>query len=164
MGITNFFKWLLGKGKPAAGQSAQAESPDLKANKPDEPLPDDSQGMGTHPWTLAPRESHVDAFRFFDARKIRLLRLTTGKSEIYVRFKTKAVYAYYSPDHALLASIFSDLARDRHPGQVIWRRLRAKFQYRQITVGTEKWKPPKQARKRKGGTHGRRKGAKRRKR
>ena len=161
MGLISFFKSLFPPRK-VSGTSAPAESPQLKTNKPDEEIRQQDE-TGT-PWRPAPRASHVDAFRFYDARKFRLLRVTTGKSEIHVRFKTGAEYAYYSPSHELLASIFVELASNPHPGQVIWQRLRAKFQYRQLVAGTKKWKPPKQARRRKGGTHGRRKGAKRRKR
>ena len=161
MGILNWFGRLIGI-RQVSGPSAPAESPDLKTNKPGEELREqDPSGI---PWRLAPSGSHVESFRFFDARKMRLLRLTTGKSEIHVRFRTKAEYAYYSPSHETLAEIFAKLASDRHPGKVIWSDLRAKFQYRQLVAGSVKWRPPKQARKRKGGTHGRRKGAKRRKR
>ena len=116
MGVISFFERLFGPRK-VSGTSAPAESPELKTNVPDEELREQDQtGIA---WRPAPRESHVDAFRFWDARKFRLLRLTTGKSEIHVRFKTGAEYAYYSPSHDQFVSIFSDLLSDRHPGQVI---------------------------------------------
>lgn len=146
MGIFNFFAKLVGlKPRAVSGPSAPAESPQLKQNQPGEELRDvDKTGLG---WNLAPKESHVEAFRFYDARKYRLLLRTSGKSEIHVRFKTKAEYAYYSPSHDQFVLIYKKLLADRHPGKVIWALLRGKFQYRQLVAAKVKWKPPKSSKR-----------------
>lgn len=162
MAIWNWFAKLVGI-RQVSGPSAPAETPDLKQNQPGEELREqDKKGL---PWNMAPKLSHVEAFRFYDARKFRFLLKTTGKSEIHIRFKTRAEYVYYSPNHEQLAMIYKRLLADRHPGKVIWRDLRAKFQYRQLVAASVKWKAPKSGkRKYHHGRHGRRKGQKSRKR
>lgn len=76
-------------------------------------------------WMPAPADSHVQEFRFYDARKHSFLRrFGSGRSEIQVRFRPTAKqpvtqYSYYFDDATLGESIFEQLTSATHPGEVI---------------------------------------------
>lgn len=115
-----------------SGRSAPAMFPDLKQNQDGEELRvRDGTGVA---WEQAPAGSHVDAFRHYDARKLRLFRLQGRPSEIHVRFNDGSEYAYYIADHDAAANIYAIMAVDAHPGAVIHRLLKGRYPYKQLVA------------------------------
>lgn len=82
-------------------------------------------GGGDEPWTMAPGESHIWGFRYFDIRKYPALGKFPGKlgpvSLLYVRFRGKkgvdiaaeCQYGFANPDAG--KAIFDAMAAAAHP-------------------------------------------------
>ncbi len=76
-------------------------------------------------WTPAPASSHVDSFRFFDARKRGFGLDGKGNSRIAVRFKPNGKqfrvteYDYFFSDHAVAEAVWNMLINAAHPGVIV---------------------------------------------
>jgi hypothetical protein len=97
----------------------------------------DERGL---PWVMAPADSHLWGFRFYDARKFSFLRkfgadVTRGKSQLEVRFKDAkgrlaSEYTYYFDDHDRGLEFFEAMRSAAHPGEVVQELIRQRVPYR----------------------------------
>lgn len=116
--------------EPALEKWVNIQSPEFAVDAGREVKGGDETGL---PWTPAPSTSHLEAFRFYDRRKFKLLK----RSEIHVRFKAtptqpRTEYRYYSTDDETFTRIFAEMQRAHHPGIVLDRRLKRLFDYTKI--------------------------------
>ncbi len=112
----------------------QPKFPDISRDLRDRKLSDAERvdDEANPDWVSAPDTSHLDSFRFDDARQSKILRIG-GFSYIRVRFKTKGGgttrYTYSFSDFNAAADWWGKLSTAAHPGQIINQMIAAGIPY-----------------------------------
>lgn len=117
-------------------------------------IPGADRPIGTHRsgggnWIAAPSDSHLDEFRYLDARQHKLIRgfnsnASAWRSILAVRYDDGSEYEYYFKDHDRGSFIFDMMVSAESPGEVVWSHLiEDMVPYKQTVVGTRgRRKPP----------------------
>lgn len=103
-------------------------------------VPDEFDESGAEPWHDAPASSHLEQFRYWDARKHSFLRrFLGGRSELQVRYRASktqppAQYTYFFTDHEQGLRIFELMKAADSPGTIEAAEIRGKVPYRKDAV------------------------------